>query len=483
MTRLDWPVVITPLLYGLPNASLEIAGQRLDGGDLAGAVGAVAASLKGHSRVALWCTSELATGLGIAGLLAAGVIAVPLNPASADQELAHETSDSLPQAILASADAELPAVLAHLPRIVIDPTDRAPLPTSDPTRDAIALIVYTSGTTGPPKGVMLSRRAIMANLDALADAWAWTKKDVVAQALPLFHVHGLVLGIVGPLRLGGGIRHVGRFTPEAIADALASDATMLFAVPTMHGRLLAAAKSDPRIAAALRSARLIVSGSAALPARVHEEYEATTGQRIVERHGMSETLMISSSRHDGPRIPGAVGSALPGVEIRITDDRGLPLPADDPEAIGDVELRSDALFDGYLGSIEATAEAFRDGWFCTGDVGLLDSYGVLRLAGRRSTDLIKTGGYRVGAGEVEAALLEHPLVVEAAVLGIPDDDLGERIAAWVVTAAEANLTDDVLMHHVASLLAPHKRPRVITRVDALPRNALGKVQKAYLRNA
>jgi acyl-CoA synthetase (AMP-forming)/AMP-acid ligase II len=184
---------------------------------------------------------------------------------------------------------------------------------------------------------------------------------------------------------------------------------------------------------------------------------------------MSEALMIASARHDGPRIPGAVGTALPGVEIRISGVEN---------GIGDVEIRSASLFDGYLDRPDATAEAFRDGWFRTGDVGSLDDDGVLRLVGRSSTDLIKTGGYRVGAGEIEAALLEHPAVAEAAVLGLPDDDLGERIAAWVVLTDEVD--DDALVQHVAGHLAPHKRPRVITRVDALPRNALGKVQKQRL---
>lgn len=466
------------LLDGLPRASLAIAGQRLDGDDLAGAVGAVAASLSGRSRVALWCTSEIATGLGVAGALVAGVPVVPLNPASGDAELAHETGDSRPEAILAARDAELPAALDHLPRIVVDPAARAPLPDVEPDPDGTALIVYTSGTTGPPKGVILSRRAIAANLAALAEAWAWTADDVVVQALPLFHVHGLVLGVVGPLRLGGGVRHVGRFSPQAIAAALADDGTMLFAVPTMHGRLLTAAEHDPAVADALRGARLVVSGSAALPARIHEAYAAATGQRIVERYGMSEALMIASARHDGPRIPGAVGTALPGVRIRVVDDAGTAVP--DGE-IGGVEITSDALFDGYLGNPDATAAAFPDGWFRTGDVGTLDADGVLRLVGRSSTDLIKTGGYRVGAGEIEAALLEHPDVAEAAVLGVPDDDLGERIAAWVVRAPDGAVEEAALIDHVAGLLAPHKRPRAITFVEELPRNALGKVQKARLR--
>ncbi len=469
---------MTALLPGLARASLEVAGTRVDGDDLARAVGAVARGLSGTARVALWCEARIETALGAAGAIVGGVELVPLNPASGDAELVHETGDSAPAAVLCAADAELPAALAGLPRITVDPADRAEPVAETAAPDATALIVYTSGTTGPPKGVVLARRALAANLDALADAWAWTADDVVAQALPLFHVHGLVLGVLGPLRLGGGVRHAGRFSPEAIADRLAGDATVLFAVPTMHGRLLASAEADPRVADALRRARLVVSGSAALPARVHEAYAAATGQRIIERYGMSEALMIASARHDGPRIPGAVGTALPGVRIRIVDDAGVPVPPG--EAIGDVEIMSDALFDGYLGNPDATASAFRDGWFRTGDVGSLDADGVLRLVGRSSTDLIKTGGYRVGAGEVEAALLEHPDVLEAAVLGLSDDDLGERIAAWVVIAPGSPLSDDELVQHVADLLAPHKRPRTITRVAELPRNALGKVQKKRL---
>jgi malonyl-CoA/methylmalonyl-CoA synthetase len=475
--------VATPLLPGLERATVAIAGRTLRGGDWTGAVGAVAHTLAARGRVALWCEPTLETAIGLAGALAAGATVVPLNPAAGPAELEHELGDAEPEVILAGPQATLPEPAAARPRIVIDATARSPLPTAAPDLAQPALIVYTSGTTGPPKGVVLSGRAIAANLAALEEAWRWTAADVVVQALPLFHVHGLVLGLLGPMRLGGGIRHVGRFSPEAIAAALRADGTMLFAVPTMYVRLLAAAEEDPTIAAALGSARLVVSGSAALPARIHEAFAAVTGQRIVERYGMSEAMMITSARHDGPRIPGAVGTPLRGVEVRLVDDTDRPLADPSDDEIGHVEIRSDALFDGYLGQAEATAEAHHAGWFRTGDVGTLDRSGVLRLVGRRSTDLIKTGGYRVGAGEVEAALLEHPAVAEAAVRGLPDDDLGERIAAWVVPAEGTDPTPDELRDHVAGLLAPHKRPREVTLVPNLPRNAMGKVVKARLGDA
>lgn len=467
-----------PLLPGLPYAAVTVAGRSLAGPAWTGAVGALADAVADRTRVALWCEPVLETAIGIAGALTAGATVIPLNPAAGDHELAHELGDARPEVVLCAPAADLPSALAGVPRIAIDATAHAPLPEAEVDADAIALIVYTSGTTGPPKGVLLSRRAIAANLDALVDAWAWTADDVVAQALPLFHVHGLVLGILGPLRLGGGVVHTGRFTPEDIAAALDGPATVLFGVPTMYGRLLATAEEDPAIAAALRGARLLVSGSAALPARVHEAFTAATGQRIVERYGMSEAMMIASARHDGPRIPGAVGTALDGVEIRIVDDEDATLTSGDE--IGHVEIRSSALFDGYLGQPEATANAFHDGWFRTGDIGSLAADGTLRLVGRRSTDLIKTGGYRVGAGEIEAALMEHPDVAECAVRGVPDDDLGERIHAWVVPRAMSAPESAALIDHVAGLLAPHKRPRAIHLVEDLPRNALGKVIKANL---
>jgi malonyl-CoA/methylmalonyl-CoA synthetase len=464
---------------GAPVASMPEG--SLSGHELRAAAGAVARELAGAERVAVWATSELATVAGVLGALAAGVPFVPLNPKLGTQELAHVLGDAAPAAVLAPEGAALPEGLDGLARIapvLRGAPDPGPLP--DHPDEAPAMVMYTSGTTGPPKGVVLSRGAIARNLDALADAWAWTGSDVLAHALPLFHVHGLVLGVLGPLRLGGRVRHLGAFDPAAAAAALAGDATMLFGVPTMYHRLAEAAERDPEVAAGLRAARLLVSGSAALPAADHDRIERTSGQRIVERYGMTETLMITSVRHDGERRAGYVGRPLPGIELRVVDGAGQPVDADDA-TIGDVEVRGASMFDGYLNAPEATARAFREGgWFATGDLGTLAPDGYLRLVGRASTDLIKSGGYRIGAGEVEAALLTHESVGEAAVLGLPDDDLGERIVAWVVARGEPP-APDALIGHVADALTPHKRPREIRYVDALPRNAMGKVRKRELR--
>ena len=303
---------------------------------------------------------------------------------------------------------------------------------------------------------------------------------MLAHGLPLFHVHGLILGMLGPLRLGGTLHHLGRFSSKAAAAELAGPATMLFGVPTMYHRLIADAEADPEIGRALRRARLLVSGSAALPASDHERIRSLTGQRIVERYGMTETLMNTAVRADGDRRPGTVGAPVAGVELRLVADDGRALgPGEDD--VGEIQVRGPNLFLEYLNRPDATVEAFSDGWFRTGDVATRDPDGYLRIVGRRATDLIKSGGFKIGAGEIEAALLEHHAVADAAVTGEPDPDLGERVVAWIVPAAGHRPPEpDELADLVARLLSPHKRPRVVRYLSALPRNEMGKVQKTRL---
>lgn len=439
---------------------------------------AVAAALgDGDAPVAVWAEPTLATVVGVVGALAAGRAVLPISPRAGEGELGHIVGDARPDVLLAGAGAEIPL---DLPRIdPLAPPAAEAAPRAEAPESAPALVIYTSGTTGPPKGVVLSRGALAANLDALAEQWGWTGDDVVVQALPLFHVHGLVLGVLGPLRRGGGVHHLGRFDAHALGAALTDGGTMLFAVPTMYHRLAAVAAEDPAVAAALGGARLLVSGSAALAAELHGRLTELTGQAIVERYGMSETLMIASTLPGAPQ-PGRVGFAIPGVEVELRDDDDAPVPADDA-TVGAVWARGPSLLTEYLNLPEATAQALRDGWFETGDLGTVNGEGSLRLVGRRSTDLIKSGGFRIGAGEIEGALLEHPAVDQAAVLGLPDDDLGERIVAWIVPADPTAPRDpDALIAHVAEQLAPYKRPREVRYVEDLPRNAMGKVQKRSL---
>jgi malonyl-CoA/methylmalonyl-CoA synthetase len=440
----------------------------------------VASQIGDTRRAAVWATASLDTCVAVVGALLAGAAVVPLNPKLGRRELEHVVTDSAPDVLLAPADAQLPDALAGIPRHVPSTPVAADAAPPEPGPDAPALIMYTSGTTGPPKGVVLSRRAVAANLDALAAVWEWTPEDTLVHGLPLFHAHGLVLGVLGPLRLGGRLHHVGHFSVEAVSAALDADATMLFAVPTMYHRLAEAAQDSTATAGALRRARLLVSGSAALAVRDHARIERATGQRIAERYGLTETLMNCAATARGTRRAGYVGPPLPGVELRLLDEAGATIDAADDETIGEIAVRGPNLFNEYLNRPEATAAAMRDGWFLTGDLATRTEDGSIRIVGRRATDLIKTGGFKVGAGEIEAALLAHPGVLEAAVTGEPDDDLGERIVAWVAARSRPAPGEDELIDHVARLLAPHKRPRTVRFLDELPRNAMGKLLKTQL---
>ncbi|MFJ2598555.1 acyl-CoA synthetase [Streptomyces erythrochromogenes] len=434
--------------------AVTVAGRTASYEELLGAARQVAADLaeSGVPAFAVTATASLETVAAVVGALLAGVPCVPLPPDAGPAELGHILRDSGARTIEVDFARR---------------SDRTPAPAAVRTPEDPALILYTSGTTGAPKGVVLSRAAITADLDALAEAWQWTAEDTLVHGLPLFHVHGLVLGVLGALRTGSRLVHTGRPTPEAYA---AAGGSLYFGVPTVWSRIA----REPHAAAALSGARLLVSGSAALPAPVFRDIEGASGHRIVERYGMTETLITVSGRAGGDLHPGTVGTPLPGIATRIA--------AEDGAEIGELQLTGPTLFSGYLGRPEATAAAYtEDGWFRTGDIAAVDEKdGVHRIVGRASTDMIKSGGYRIGAGEIENALLDHPRVREAAVVGVPDADLGQRIVAFVVAegVTGAELTDFVAAH-----LSVHKRPREVRFVEAIPRNAMGKPQKRLLLDA
>ncbi|WP_261575235.1 acyl-CoA synthetase [Frankia gtarii] len=464
--------------------AVQVGEVVLSRAELMGAAATVAGRVAGAGAVAVHAEASMATVVSIVGCLLAGVPAVPVPPDSGPRERGHILRDSRAELLLGSPDWEdLP-----VPTVPVDPAARTASPGELPGEttggqrrpDQTALILYTSGTTGAPKGVMVPAAAIAADLDALAEAWAWTPDDTLVHGLPLFHVHGLVLGVLGALRVGSRLVHTVRPTPTAYA---AAGGSLYFGVPTVWSRVC----DDPDSARALAAARLLVSGSAALPAPILARLAALTGSAPIERYGMTETLITTSSRADGERRAGWVGAALKDVRTRLVDDEtGAPLPADG-QSIGELQIQGPTLFGGYLGRPDVTDASFTaDGWFRTGDAAVIAPDGHHRIVGRRSTDLIKSGGYRIGAGEVEAALLAHPQVREAAVVGLPDDDLGQRIAAFVVApdligggrssrAAAVDLTD-----FVARELSVHKRPREIHFVSELPRNPMGKVRKSAL---
>ena len=449
--------------------AVRIGDITLSRSDVVGAATSVAERVGGAGRVAVLATPTAPTVLAIAGCLIAGVPVVPVPADVGQAERRHILTDSGAEAWL----GPVPDEAEGLPHVPVRLHARSWHHHPEPLPQDTALIIYTSGTTGPPKGVLVSRRAIAAQLDALAEAWQWTADDTLVHGLPLYHVHGLVLGMLGSLRIGNRFVHTGKPTPEAYA---AAHGTLYFGVPTVWSRVV----RDAASAEALRSARLLVSGSAALPVPVFDQLIKLTGHAPIERYGATESLITISTRADGERRPGWVGLPLAGIETRLVDDEGAAVPHD-AETIGRLQVRGPTLFSGYLNRPDATAEALdTDGWYRTGDAAVIDSDGMHRIVGRESVDLIKSGGYRVGAGEIETALLGHPGVTEAAVVGLPDEDLGQRIVAFVVGSPDVVAQPQALIDYVAEQLSVHKRPREVRIVDELPRNAMGKVLKKAL---
>lgn len=454
----------------LERASRRVA-ARLDG-----------AGLRPGDRILMSAATSVEFVEAHVAALRLGLVVVPANTAYREREIAHLVRDAGPRAAVVDDPERAGWVRrAATGALVVGPDVDLPEPPGRDPRtppvldaagpDAPAIIGYTSGTTGAPKGAVLSQRNLLASSESVRIAWRWTAGDRLVLALPLFHIHGLGVGLHGTLLAGGSAVLLPRFDPDAVLDAIAAhDATLFFGVPTMYARLAA----SPRLPE-LGRLRLCVSGSAPLPPAVFERIADGSGQRVLERYGMTETGMNVSNPYEGERRPGTVGFPLPGVELRLG-------PADE------VLLRGPNVFSGYWRRPEATAAAFTElegeggGWFRTGDIGEFDADGYLRLVGR-ARDLIITGGLNVYPREVEDALLEHPAVAEVAVAGVRDDEWGEVVAAWVVPAGDAaeRPPPAELTEFAAERLARFKCPRRIVYVDALPRNALGKVLRHELR--
>ena len=408
----------------------------------------------------------------------AGLVLVPINVLYREREIAHIVADAGPQLIVTTA-ASASLFPAGSPVADIEKLSaEAVTITASPERprvdgDAPVAIVYTSGTTGRSKGAVLTHNNLAANTIALVTCWHITSDDRYLAVLPLFHVHGLGNGICSWLVSGCRMRLAERFeAARALEWFHAFAPTLFFGVPTIYVRLLELPPDDAR--AIGRAMRLFVSGSAPLPAHVLESFRERFGHTILERYGMSETLMLASNLLEGERRPGTVGYPLPGVSIEIRDSSGMPV---ETGAVGQVWVRGPAVFPGYWRNPEATAAAFRDGWFATGDLGEFDDTGCLTLRGR-ATELIISGGFNIYPREIEELLLEQEGVREAAVVGAPDERRGEVPVAYVVT--DAGVDVDGLRERCSRGLASFKAPRAVIRVDSLPRNAMGKLQKHLL---
>ena len=361
--------------------------------------------------------------------------------------------------------------------------DAPPLPAIAESRDAH--IIYTSGTTGKPKGVVTTHAATRHQVESIARAWEITRRDRVLNALPLHHVHGLVNALLCPLWQGASVELHPRFDPDAIWDSFAELRTSIFmGVPTMYVRLLREWEGMPSqrrgvVGWSAGDLRLTISGSAALPARVRERWKQITEQVILERYGLTETGMVLTSPLKGPHAEGHVGDPFPSVQVRLRGDGGgEALPGEE----GCIEVRGPGLFREYWRRPEETAAAFRDGWFDTGDRAVRHEDNGYRILGRESVDIIKTGGEKVSALEIEDVLRGHPRVKDCAVVGIPDDEWGERLSAAVVFTPEGAVPAPELRAWVKERLAGYKAPARIMVLEALPRNSMGKVLKTQVRD-
>jgi malonyl-CoA/methylmalonyl-CoA synthetase len=421
------------------------------------------------------------------GIWLAGGIAVPLPLNSTRPELEYLIDDTTTSTLLFDASAAaLLEPIAAAREIRAFPSEHllafqaARLP--EVTSERRAMILYTSGTTSRPKGVVTTHATITAQIMSLVQAWEWSADDAILLCLPLHHVHGIINVVSCALWSGATCHMLPRFDANTVWDHIAAGRITLFmAVPTIYAKLISAWESaSPARRADLTQAcarlRLMVSGSAALPVSILQRWKEISGHILLERYGMTEIGMALSNPLRGERVPGSVGTPLPGVEIQLVGDDGNSVPPGTP---GEIEVRGPNVFAEYWAQPDATRAAFRDGWFRSGDTGVVEG-GVYRILGRTNVDIIKTGGHKVSALEIEEALRAHPAVAECAVVGVPDPEWGERVAAAVVLNDGAALDLSSLRAWAKESLAPHKLPSRLFVLDALPRNAMGKVIKPAL---
>ncbi|KPF48985.1 malonyl-CoA synthase [beta proteobacterium AAP121] len=444
------------------------------------------------SRIAVQTEKSVEALMLYLAVLRAGHVFLPLNTAYQASEIEYFIGNAEPAVVVCAgknfgwvSKIAFVAGTKHVYTLNEDRTgtllDRAAFhsPRHTPAvraADDLAAILYTSGTTGRSKGAMLTHGNLLSNAQVLHQAWGWQQKDVLIHALPIFHVHGLFVASHGALLAGAKMLWFSRFDPRAAATRL-PEATVFMGVPTLYVRLLGEAGLTKEACAGMR---LFVSGSAPLLLETFRSWEERTGHRILERYGMSETVMLTSNpyRPENARRGGTVGRPLPGVGVRVHDEQGQALPAGE---IGGIEVRGPNVFKGYWRMPEKTKEEFTaDGWFKTGDVGKIDAEGYVTIVGR-SKDLIISGGYNVYPAEIEGYVNDMPGVAESAVIGVPHPDFGEAVVAVVVAKPGAALEGGAISAALKQQIANFKVPKQVYVVAELPRNTMGKVQKNLLR--
>ena len=421
------------------------------------------------------------------GIWRSGGVAVPLSLSATEPELEYALSDSGPDCVVVLRDlaGKVNALCKRLGMrlLVIDDVtdiDDGELFLPEIDRSRRAMILYTSGTTSKPKGVVSTHANLQAQIETLVEAWRWQSDDCIPLFLPLHHIHGIINVMSCALWSGATIETFAHFDIKIILIRVSAKVYSVFmAVPTIYVKLIQALESmrDAEravVVAGFAQMRLMVSGSAALPASVHQMWTELTGQKLLERYGMTEIGMALSNPYDGDRLPGTVGQPLPGVEVRLKSEAGELVTADGEP--GEIQVRGPAVFSEYWNRDEITAESFDEGWFRSGDVAVREN-GYYRIMGRQSVDIIKSGGYKLSALEIEATLLEHDAICECAVVGVADETWGEAVAAAVVLHDGQELSLDSLRSWSQDRLSKYKIPKTLLVVDSLPRNAMGKVTK------
>jgi malonyl-CoA/methylmalonyl-CoA synthetase len=475
---------------GLPYLPLAYTWRDLDRGTAMLANMLQSLDLPEGARIAVQTEKSVEALMLYLAVLRAGYVYLPLNTAYQAAEIEYFIGNAQPSVVVCSARnfswisrIAFEGGTAHVFHLNEDRSgsllERAAHFSDRHTpaqrsADDLAAILYTSGTTGRSKGAMLTHGNLLSNAQVLKEYWGWAPGDVLIHALPMFHVHGLFVASHGALLNGSRMIWFSHFEPKAVIRRL-SDATVFMGVPTLYVRMLA----EPSLTReACRTMRLFIAGSAPLLKETFEAWRERTGHTILERYGMTETVMLTSNPYHGERSAGTVGFPLPGVELRVREDRGQPCP---PGEVGGIEVKGPNVFKGYWRMPEKTAEEFTaDGWFKTGDVGRVDDNGVVTLVGR-SKDLIITGGYNVYPAEIEGYLNEMEGVAESAVVGVPHADFGEGVVAIVVPKPGAQIDGAAMVAELKGRIANFKVPKQVIVMPELPRNTMGKVQKNLLR--